>query len=439
MHAMSLGIDPVVSNILFTLSLIPHGCGIERGTPTAIPPADPVELPFLSVIVALYKEGVEDIDATFSSLLDQSYPKRRYEVIAAVEPDDDVTRENLRPWRRRWARVRLSYEVVCSDGVVHSKPHALNIALQQARGDYFVFYDGADRIDRDQLLSGITTMLREHSDVAQARVLRDGPSLLSRFLLFDTVTWYWKYLPLLLRFVGGFPLSGEGLFIRAAALRDAGGFPEVLTEDALLGLRFLEAGKRFSLVDSNVVERAPTRARGHFKQKMRWHRGYLTCLRKLLFSLRIPWRKKLILLLPFSVPICSALGFVGWTLILGTLALWRLCDVEAIDFSPSPSVLYNEVAYDWALFLALFGIPFSVFSSVRSIQAAGRKVRFPLPLLMPLYWMFVGGCALCSFFRGTRDWGKTDRGRPPEQHEAAVAGASSAPDGASVPVESPVR
>jgi cellulose synthase/poly-beta-1,6-N-acetylglucosamine synthase-like glycosyltransferase len=435
---MSLGIDPVVSNILFTLSLIPHCCGAEKRMDAETPPADPTDLPLVSVVVALYKEGPEDIGATLLSLLDQSYPKHLYEVIAAVEPDDGRTIGNLGPWPPRLAEAGLALEIVCSDGAVHSKPHALNIALQRARGDYLVFYDGADRIDRDQLLSGITTMLRERSDVAQARVLRDGPSLLSRFLLFDTVTWYWKYLPLLLRFVGGFPLSGEGLFIRAAALREAGGFPEVLTEDALLGLRFIEAGRRFSLVDSNVVERAPSRARGHLKQKMRWHRGYLTCLRKLLFSLRIPWRKKLILLLPFSVPICSALGFVGWTLILGTLLVWTVWGFEAIDFSPSASARYNEVVYDWALFLALFGIPFSVLSSVRAIRAAGRKVGFPLPLLLPLYWMFVGCCALCSFFRGTNDWGKTDRGRPPEQQEEAAAGAVLMPDGASAPVESPI-
>jgi cellulose synthase/poly-beta-1,6-N-acetylglucosamine synthase-like glycosyltransferase len=439
MHVMSLGIDPIVSNILFTLHLIPHCCGTARRTDTETPPADPADLPLVSVVVALYKEGAEDIDATFLSLLDQSYPKHLCEVIAAVEPDDERTLESLRPWQRRLAREGLSCEIVLSDGRVHSKPHALNIALPHARGEYFVFYDGADRIERDQLLSGVTTMLHEHSDVAQARVLRDGPSLLSRFLLFDTVTWYWKYLPLLLQFVGGFPLSGEGLFIRATALREAGGFPEVLTEDALLGLRFIEAGKRFSLVDSNVVERAPSRARGHLKQKMRWHRGYLTCLRQLLFSLRLPWRKKLILLLPFSVPICSALGFVGWTLILGTLALWHLWGLEAIDFSPSASFVYNEVVYDWALFLALFGIPFSVLSSVRAIRAAGREAGFLLPLLLPLYWMFVGGCALCSFFRGTKDWGKTDRGRPPAQPEEPAAAAVLVPDGTVAPVEPPAR
>jgi cellulose synthase/poly-beta-1,6-N-acetylglucosamine synthase-like glycosyltransferase len=413
MPAMSLGIDPVISNILFTLHLIPHFYRVEKGKATEAPPSGRDGLPLVSVIVALYKEGAEDIGATLLSLVNQSYPKHLYQVILAVEPDDATTVRHLASWPQQLSQSGIACEIVYSDGKVRMKPHALNLALERAKGDYLVFYDGADQIDPDQILSGISVMLQEGSDVAQARVLREGPSLLSHFLLFDTVTWYCKYLPLLLKSIGGFPLSGEGLFIRREALREAGGFPEVLTEDALLGLKFIEAGKRFSLVNSSVVERAPSRTQGHFKQKMRWHRGYLTCLRRLLFSRRMPWRKKLILLLPFSVPICSALGFIGWTLILSTLAIWTTCRFEIIDFSPFASVGYSRVVYYWALFLAFFGIPFSMFSTMQAIVAAGRKLRFPLPLLLPLYWMFVGCCAFCSFFRGTKDWGKTDRGAPP--------------------------
>jgi cellulose synthase/poly-beta-1,6-N-acetylglucosamine synthase-like glycosyltransferase len=419
---MSLGIDPVVSNVLFTLSLVPHLCRIEKaeGRRASSLPAD--GLPRVSVIVALYREGAEDISATLTSLAGQSYPKHLCEVLVVVEPDDEITARNLKSWPQMLLQTGISNRMVYSDGKVRSKPHALNIALECARGEYCVFYDGADRIDSDQIASGISVMMKEDSDVAQARVLREGPSLLSRFLLFDTVLWYWKYLPLLLKHSGGFPLSGEGLFIRRQALADVGGFPEVLTEDALLGLTFLERGKRFSLVDSNVVERAPSRAKGHFKQKMRWHRGYLTCLRKLLFSLRLPLRRKLILLLPFSVPICAALGFVGWTLILGTLLTWTIWRFEAIDFSPSASVVYTRSVYCWALFLALFGIPFSILSCARTVMAAKGKLYFPLPLLLPAYWMFVGLCALCSFFRGTKDWGKTDRGQlPGSSTEEAVA------------------
>ena len=44
------------------------------------------------------------------------------------------------------------------------------------------------------------------------------------------------------------PLSGEGLFVRTSVLREVGGFPEVLTEDAYLGIILTERGKRFGLV-----------------------------------------------------------------------------------------------------------------------------------------------------------------------------------------------
>ncbi len=410
---MSLGIDPILSNILFTLNLAPHFCRAESRRDAAAPGAAAGNLPFVSVMVALYKEGPEDIEATLLSLMHQSYPKHLFEVLLVAEPDDMTTLGNLRSWPERLRQAGIAGAIVLSDGEVHSKPHALNIALKRARGEYLIFYDGADRIDDDQMVRGISVMLHEGSDVAQARVLREGPSLLSRFLLWDTVLWYWKYLPLLRRLAGGFPLSGEGLFIRRRALVEAGGFPEVLTEDALLGLTFVEKGLRFSLVASDVVERAPSRMKGHFKQKMRWHRGYFTCLRKLLFSLRIPLRRKLVLLLPLSAPLCSAAAFAGWTLILIAWLIWTLWRREAIDFSPFPFEPYNRFVYYWALFLACFGIPFAVLSSAQAVKTAGRKLHFPLPLLLPLYWMFVGCCALCSLFRGTADWGKTDRGRPP--------------------------
>ncbi len=144
-------------------------------------------------------------------MLDQSRPQHLCEVIAAVEPDDALTLEHLRPWPQRLAQAGRACEIVCSDGGLRSKPRALHLDLPRARGEYFVFYDGADRLDRRQLRCGITSMLREHSDVAQARVLRDRPSLPSRFLLFDTVTWCRKYPPLLIplyrMFVGGCALS----------------------------------------------------------------------------------------------------------------------------------------------------------------------------------------------------------------------------------------
>jgi cellulose synthase/poly-beta-1,6-N-acetylglucosamine synthase-like glycosyltransferase len=112
----------------------------------------------------------------------------------------------------------------------------------------------------------------------QSAVFRKGRSILSHFLTIDTVFWYRKYLPLLLRNAHGFPLSGEGLFIRKSVLDEVGGFPEVLTEDAYLGLLLTERDKRFGILDSVVVEKAPRNAKAHFTQRSRWHRGFsLVC------------------------------------------------------------------------------------------------------------------------------------------------------------------
>jgi hypothetical protein len=79
--------------------------------------------------------------------------------------------------------------------------------------------------------------------------------------LLDTLVWYWKYVPLILRCSKGFPLSGEGLFIRRKVLQEMGYFPDVLTEDALLGVMLTERGKRFTLLDTVVAEKAPRNLR----------------------------------------------------------------------------------------------------------------------------------------------------------------------------------
>jgi cellulose synthase/poly-beta-1,6-N-acetylglucosamine synthase-like glycosyltransferase len=69
---------------------------------------------------------------------------------------------------------------------------------------------------------------------------------------------------------------GEGLFIRKSVLDEVGGSPEVLTEDAYLGLLLTERDKRFGIVDFVVVEKAPRNAKAHFTQRPRWHRAAIS-------------------------------------------------------------------------------------------------------------------------------------------------------------------
>jgi cellulose synthase/poly-beta-1,6-N-acetylglucosamine synthase-like glycosyltransferase len=395
---MSLGVDPIVSNLFFSLNLIPHLASIQGESQSQ---SAPNQYPLVSVIFAAYRESREDILTTIRSLAAQTYPRDRLQILIVVEVDDTPTREAVTTVALpALAEAGLDATLVLADGTRHTKPYALNLALQQAVGEYCVFYDAADTFEAEQIEKGIATMMGGGYDVAQSKVVRKGGSILSKFLLLDTLVWYWKYVPLILRCSKGFPLSGEGLFIRRDVLQEMGYFPDVLTEDALLGVMLTERGKRFTLLDTVVTEKAPRNLRAHVRQKMRWHRGYLTCLAHLMTA-DITWPGKLFFLMSFATPIASSLGTLGW---LAILYGWLATAMGA----HRPEMLGNVLHY-WSLFLIWIGIPLTISTTVALTMRLRFRRYAPVALGLPFYWIFVGCCATASLFRGTRDWGKTDR------------------------------
>src|SRR5215831_13135244 len=89
---MSLGVDPLISNLVFSLNLIPHlspvrAEGAQKGSLS--------QYPLVSVILALYRENTEDILTTVQSLAKQSYAKDRLQVLIVVECDDLATIETV--------------------------------------------------------------------------------------------------------------------------------------------------------------------------------------------------------------------------------------------------------------------------------------------------------------------------------------------------------
>lgn len=406
---MSFALDPVISNVFFTASLIPK-LGRPR-KPGGVPALPQEELPPVSVLITFCRETREDVDMTITSLIGQTYPAGKLEVLMAVEPDDYDVHLHVKAAIERMYKAGVASKMIVSDGKLKIKPHALNIALREARGVYCAFYDAADIIDRDQIEKAISLMERGNYDVAQARVLRKGRGFLSRFLYIDTVVWYCKSLPTILRFARGVPLSGEGLFVKHDALKRAGYFKEVLAEDAYLGLVLTEQNRRFALVDSTVVEKAPRGIKSHFRQKVRWHRGYLTCLRQL-FRSNLSWRRKFFLLLPFIAPITCCLGFLGWLsigahyFILKTLfPAFRLFPLWMWMDHP----VYLEYIRLWSFFLVCVGFPLAIISQAHTLVFANERHHVPMTVLFPFYWIFVGFCAMCSFFRQNHIWTKTER------------------------------
>ncbi|HXT68110.1 MAG TPA: glycosyltransferase family 2 protein [Vicinamibacterales bacterium] len=405
---MSIGFDPVVGSVLFSAGLIPHVAPPRREL--ELPTVTPETPPLVTVILALYRERWDDIDMTLESLLKQTYPKERLEVLVAIEAHDQAIHPLADRAVRKLRDAGIGSAIVMSHGGKRLKAYALNLAIERAHGDICAFYDASDDIEPAQIERAALLMHEKHYDAVQATVLRKGRSILSEFLFIDTAFWFRKYLPFVLGLAKGMPLSGEGLFLRRAVLNEVGGFPEVLTEDAYLGILLTERDKRFGLVSSVITEKAPRSMKAHFIQRLRWNRGYLTCLARLVRS-DLSWKRKGALSLPFLTPLSCALAFVGWLLIVGQ---WGLSvaggfQIPDVTLSVVPHTAYSNAMYYWALTLFVVGIPMCVVSYVHTLWVLGLKRSVPFVMMLPYYWTFIGFAATCSFFKNTTHWGKTER------------------------------
>jgi cellulose synthase/poly-beta-1,6-N-acetylglucosamine synthase-like glycosyltransferase len=400
---LALALDPILSIFVFTAGLLlfvirprQRDMHEKRGLWAFNP-----HVPMVSILLPLYREAADAVARTVRGLELQTYPKEWMELIYIVEPDDSVTRLP--------ASSILRTKTVISDGAKKLKGHALNQGLRHASGAIVFVYDADDEIEPSQVLDAVSLMESRGYDVLQPKVVRKpSRSVVSMFLALDSFMWYGLVLPVLRRLGRYFPLSGEGLVIRRTALERVGGFPEVLTEDAYLAILLAEQGLKFGLLDSTVTEAPPRGWRTHYRQRLRWFRGYLTCLRRTLRA-DIPLRSKFILTIPFLAPLNTALSVVSW--ILFTLYWVTWASPTSVDFVAPWMLtsLYTNYIYYWSAFLAYIGNVVIVFAHMRALSDSPYEKYAVLALILPVYWIFLGATAIAAFFKSSTYWGRTER------------------------------
>jgi len=408
----SIAIDPILSNFVFTANLIMHLRAPASSGPYEDPPNRPWKgvLPLVSALVPVFNERRESILATTKCLAAQTW--RNLEVLFIMEPEEaDRLLEARKHVEEAVTLLRsrgIATKTVVTDGKLKLKPHALNYGLKEARGEIVCVYDADDSFPEGQIEDAVGLMMEKGYDVVQPKIFRLGKALVGRYLMLDTFVWQRKYLPTVHSWAKVFPLSGEGLFLRRDALEEVGGFPEVLTEDAYLSILLAERGKKFGLLDSEVHELAPRSWRSHFRQRLRWFRGYLTCLHRMLKA-KIPFKSKLALLIPFLAPITCAFGLITWAFFIVYWLTWAFLPHPEFTAPWMLHWLYtNAIAY-WSAFLAYIGNAMVVFSYLHSLAGTDMERSAPLALIVPIYWIFIGAAAITSFFKSTKFWGKTER------------------------------
>ncbi|WP_350336137.1 glycosyltransferase family 2 protein [Coralliovum pocilloporae] len=245
----------------------------ETDPEAAYLPSD--QCPTYTILVPLYREA-EMVSGLIDTLRALDYPGHKLDIKFLLEADDRETYLALQKHRHR-----LDFEShrIAGSGP-RTKPKALNVGLQMARGTYVVVYDAEDRPDPDQLKKAVTAFNAAGSKLAclQARldIRNSRDSWLAKQFTIEYAALFHGLLPDLSHHGLPLPLGGTSNHFRRDILVAVGGWdPHNVTEDADLGMRLFRLGYDCRTLASSTLEDAPTTLMPWLKQRARWFKGWM--------------------------------------------------------------------------------------------------------------------------------------------------------------------
>jgi cellulose synthase/poly-beta-1,6-N-acetylglucosamine synthase-like glycosyltransferase len=434
-HALAaLGFGLLLLNGTTTLTRIAALAASRRQGKQSAPPgtvalADRRPLPRITLLVPLYDEPAM-IGPLVAALDRSDYPRALMDVKLLLEERDAATRAavaefDLPPWMEA---------LVLPDGGPHTKPRALNMALDFCDGEIVGVLDAEDRPDPGQLRAVAEHLRNAPPEVAcvqcQLAWFNARENWISRCFQIEYAIWFDVLLRGFQRLGLPIPLGGTSVYFRRSALRDLDGWDaHNVTEDADLGMRLARRGLRTDVIASVTEEEANFRVMPWIRQRSRWLKGYLlTWLNHMRSPARL-WRD------------LGPVGFFGLNVLLlgGAVSyltaplFWVAVVCKVLTGAP----VYGELMPGWAAWtLAVTLISGHVVMLGCAVLALRRRGELGLigwvPTLL-VYWMLGAAAAWKAVFELAHSpyyWDKTQHGvtrmAPPHVDTAAPASAAAA-------------
>jgi cellulose synthase/poly-beta-1,6-N-acetylglucosamine synthase-like glycosyltransferase len=294
-----LFIDVAWAYAAYNVAVIGFGTWYRRQAARGMP--EPMIAGEAPAVALLYTTCNDFVEVSVLSCVEQDYARHRVYILD--DGCDPATRERIdaiaaaHPQRVRVVRRtdRRAY-----------KAGNLNHALAGvAREPFFALVD-ADEILPPDFLKVLVPRLTALQDCGFIQANHRCNPLTSSPLARDLgpgVDSHWRWYHPLRNDYGFVMLLGHGALIRRQAWIDAGGFPELVSEDLAFALRAREAGWRGRFAaDVTCLEEFPENVRAFRVRHMKWTRGTCEFLAResgrLLRSRRISWVEKLDIFLP---------------------------------------------------------------------------------------------------------------------------------------------
>lgn len=228
-------------------------------------------LPIYSILVPLYKEKEAIVEGLVMALKRLNYPKTRLDIKLVVEEDDlDTVKLALKFENSYIMVIKTPYSIP------RTKPKAINYALAFIRGEVVSVFDAEDRPNPNQLLIAVNGLKTASCVQAELTISNYKTNLLPSFFKLEYDFLFKFYLRALEKLGVFIPLGGTSNHIRTKDLKELYGWDAFnVTEDAELGLRLFEKGKKTSIINSETLEDAPKTIKNWFNQRVRWIKGHI--------------------------------------------------------------------------------------------------------------------------------------------------------------------
>lgn len=348
------------------------------------------KLSFTAIIPARDEKKV--IGSTIQSIAQMNYPERLKEVLIVCRVDDLETISEVNKTINHLEKNNI--KLITFDSYPINKPHALNIALQQASHEVITIFDAEDEPHKD-LYNIINTSMQQH----RADVIQSGVQLMNYhsrwFSLLNVLEyffWFKSTLPLFAK-VGIIPLGGNTVFFRKKILESIGGWDKTcLTEDADIGIRLSASKANIHIVYDEkytTKEESPLRLSSFIKQRTRWNQGFLQILTKGHW-LDLQLIQVLLAAYILLVPELQAILFLYAPFSLFLMIFFKLpLGIAMLSILPFYVLLLQFITYN---------IGFYLFTKQYNEKYSPRYILKILYTYLP-YQFILGSCALRATFR----------------------------------------
>ncbi|MFH0868051.1 MAG: glycosyltransferase [Candidatus Woesearchaeota archaeon] len=242
------------------------------------------KFPFVSIVIPAFNEE-KRIIPTIKSVLSLNYPKNKYEVIII----NDGSKDNTSKVTKEIIKENKNFNIRLIEQENKGKGAALNNALKQSKGEFFICLDADSYVSEDALHKLLPAFDEENiASVLPLLKVRKPKNLLQKMQWLEyIVNMFYKELMGKLDCIHVAP--GPFSIYRKSVLEKIGGFDENnLTEDLEISLRLQKYNyKIIQLLNTDVYTIAPSSFKQLYKQRNRWYKGSIFNVlkyRKMIFN-----------------------------------------------------------------------------------------------------------------------------------------------------------